>query len=248
MDTEKVYNKNASKWLRLAPSSLSDYTARPYVFKACGKLNGRSVLDIGCGEGYCARKLKRLGAGDYLGIDMSAKMIEVAKSQEATDLLGIEYRVCNVVEFVPERQFDICIAVFLFNYLRVSEMRHVFSMIYETLPTQGRFIFCVPHPSFTFINTKKSPPFYFDSTGKNYFSDVDQQFEGEIWKRNGESLHVQYVHKKFSDYFECLKTSGFSHIPEVEELTVTPELVETDRKFFSPLLNKPLHVLFNVVK
>ena len=67
MDTEKVYNENAGKWLRLAPSSLSDFTGRPAVFDACGELNGRSVLDLGCGEGYCARELKRRGAGQLPG-------------------------------------------------------------------------------------------------------------------------------------------------------------------------------------
>lgn len=248
MDTKQVYNNNASKWLRLEPSSLSDFTARPFVFEACHELNGRSVLDIGCGEGYCARELKRLGAGDYLGIDLSSQMIEVAEMQEAEDQLGIEYQACNVVEFEPNRQFDLCIAVFLFNYLRVDEMQQVFSMVYKALPAQGQFIFSVPHPSFPFIQSTKSAPFYFDSTNKNYFSDVNQQFEGKIWRRNGEPLHVQCVHKTFSNYFDCLSEAGFSLMPEIKELTVTPKLVDLDREFFSPLLNKPLHVLFNVTK
>ena len=88
MDTKQVYDDNASKWLRLTPSSLSDFTARPSVYEACGELNGRSVLDIGCGEGYCARELKRLGAGDYLGIDLSSEMIEIARIQETKDQYG----------------------------------------------------------------------------------------------------------------------------------------------------------------
>jgi len=248
LDTEKVYNDNAEKWLRLAPSSLSDFTARPAVFEACGELNARSVLDIGCGEGYCARELKRRGAGDYLGVDLSSKMIDVAQTQETKDQYGIEYRACNVVEFKPDRQYDLCVAVFLFNYLRVEEMQHVFSMVYQALPPQGEFIFSVPHPFFPFVRSQQTPPFYFSSTGRNYFADVDQQFEGEIWKRNGEPLHVQCVHKTFGDYFDCLRQAGFSSMPEVKELTVTPELVTLDKAFFSPLLNEPLHLLFKVSK
>ena len=248
LDTKQVYNDNANKWLRLTPSSLSDFTARPFVFDACGKLNSRSVLDIGCGEGYCARELKRLGAGDYLGIDLSSQMIEAARTQEAEDQLGIEYRACNIVDFIPDRKFDICIAVFLFNYLSVEKMQHVFSMVYEALQPQGQFIFTVPHPFFPFIRSGKKAPFYFSSTGKNYFSDVNQKFEGEIWKRNGEPLHVQCVHKTFSNYFDCLQQAGFRNIPEVKELTVTPELVDRDKEFFSPLLNEPLHVLFKITR
>lgn len=248
MDTEKIYNDNAEKWLRLAPSSLSDFTGRPAVFDACGDLNARSVLDIGCGEGYCARELKRRGAGDYLGVDLSSQMIDAARAQERKDQYGIEYRACDVTQFKPGRQFDLCIAVFLFNYLRVEEMQRCFSMVHEALQPQGQFIFSVPHPFFPFVRTEQSPPFYFASTGRNYFADVNEKFEGEIWKRSGEPLHVQCVHKTFSDYFACLQQAGFSRMPELQELTVTPELIELDKDFFSPLLNQPLHVLFKVSK
>lgn len=103
MDTKQVYDENASKWLRLAPSSLSDFTARPHVFEACNPLNGRSVLDIGCGEGYCPRELKRRGAGDCLGIDLSSQMIQAASMEEMKNPLGIEYQACNIVDFQPDR-------------------------------------------------------------------------------------------------------------------------------------------------
>ncbi len=248
MDTKQVYNDNAQKWLRLKPSSLSDFTARPHVFEACGDLDGRSVLDIGCGEGYCARELKRRGAGDYLGVDLSAQMIEAAQHQEQIEPLGIEFRACDVVAFKPDRQFDLCVAVFLFNYLRVEEMTRVLSMVYDALSPGGEFIFTVPHPFFPFVRSEQGPPFYFASSGKNYFADVNQQFEGEIWKRNGEPLHVQCVHKTLSDYFSSLRKAGFSTLPEISELTVTAELAAEDEDFFAPLLNEPLHVLFKVTK
>ncbi len=247
-NTEQIYNDNAKKWLRMEPSSLSDFTARPLVFDACGELNGRSVLDIGCGEGYCARELKRRGAGDYLGLDLSTEMIAAATAQEAKERLGIEYKACNVLDYQPDRHFDLCIAVFLFNYLKVADMQKVFAMAYEALSPQGTFIFSVPHPFFPFVRSEQAPPFYFSSEGKNYFTDVDQQLEGEIWKRDGEPLHVQCVHKTFSDYFTSLRKAGFSKMPEVTELSVTPELVELDEAFFSPLQNEPLHVLFRIEK
>ena len=240
-ETEQIYDDNAEKWLRLTPSSLSDFTARPLVFEACGDVAGRSILDIGCGEGYCARELKRRGAGDYLAVDLSSQMIQAAKQQEQKDNYGIEFRTANIVEFVPERRFELCVAVFLFNYLRVEEMRKVFSMVYQALSPGGEFVFSVPHPAFPFTRTEQSPPFYFASEGKNYFTSINEQLEGEIWKRNGEPLHVQCVHKTWSDYFEGLRL-------EVKELTVTPELVEMDENFFSPLLNEPLHILFKVSK
>lgn len=247
-DTKKVYDDNADKWLRLTPSSLSDFTARPHVFEACGTLNGQSVLDIGCGEGYCARELKRRGAGDYLGLDLSSQMIEAAQQQENKDQYGITYQACNVVAFTPSRQYDLCIAVFLFNYLTVPDMQKVFSMVYDALLPNGNFIFSIPHPLFPFVNKTEAPPFYFESKDKDYFTSVNEQFEGKIWKRDGDPLHVQCVHKTFTDYFDSLKQAGFSKMPEIKELTATNTLVDTDPDFFGPLLNQPLHVLFKVSK
>lgn len=248
MDTKKVYDNNASKWLRLEPSSLSDFTARPAVFDACGELNNKSVLDIGCGEGYCARELKRRGAGDYLGLDLSPEMINAAQLQENREPLNIQYLATNVVEFKPEKQYDLCIAVFLFNYLRVEEMQKVFSMVYKALLPGGFFIFSVPHPLFPFVRSEQAPPFYFSATQKNYFTDVNEKFEGEIWKRNGEPLHVQCVHKTLGDYFQSLSKAGFSSMPEIQELTVNRAIAELDEAFFSPLLNTPLHMLFKIKK
>ncbi|MBT8421825.1 MAG: class I SAM-dependent methyltransferase [Gammaproteobacteria bacterium] len=248
LDTKQVYDDNAGKWLRLAPSSLSDFTARPHVFAACGDVQGRSVLDIGCGEGYCARELKRRGAGDYVGIDLSAEMIAAARAQDEQDGYGIEYHAGDIAEFSPGRQFDLCIAVFLFNYLRTDEMRRVFTMVREALHPGGAFVFSVPHPFFPFVQDVESPPFYFSANGKNYFADVNTQLEGEIWKRSGEPLHVQCVHKTFADYFSALRDAGFTTMPDVSELTVDAELAATDEAFFAPLLNKPLHVLFAVTK
>jgi SAM-dependent methyltransferase len=247
-DTKDVYDQNVEKWLRLEPSSLSDFTARPKVFDACGDLNGRSVLDIGCGEGYCARELKRRGAGDYLGIDLSEQMIQAARARDQVDQYGIQYLATNVVEYTPSRQFDLCVAVFLFNYLTVGDMDRVFSMVHNALVPGGEFIFSVPHPLFPFVRKQQAAPFYFESQGKNYFSNVDEQFQGQIWKQDGEPLHVQCVHKTFSDYFRALKNTGFTKIPDVEELTVTEEMVNLNHDFFSPLLNEPLHVLFKISK
>ena len=248
LDTETLYDDHAGDWLRLEPSSLSDFTARPLVFEACGDLTGRSVLEIGCGEGYCARELKRRGAGDNLAVDLSRRMIEAARAQEERDHYGIEYLVCDVLDFKPDREFDLCVAVFLFNYLRVDETLRVFSMVHEALRAEGRFIFSVPHPFFPFLRREPSPPFYFDSKGRSYFEDVDQQLEGQIWKRSGEPLPVQCVHKTFGDYFDALRRAGFRDMPRVRELTVTPELVAMDEAFFGPLLNVPLHLLVEITK
>jgi hypothetical protein len=59
---------------------------------------------------------------------------------------------------------------------------------------------------------------------------------------------VRLIHKTFQDYFEALQDAGFSTMPTLHELGVTPELMTLDGAFFGPLEDVPLHVAISVVK
>ena len=80
--TEASYDQAAARWERNAPVLLSDFTARPFLLEWCEPEYAR-VLDLGCGEGYVARQLGERGARSVHGIDVSAEMVERAKSLHA---------------------------------------------------------------------------------------------------------------------------------------------------------------------
>ncbi|MFQ5870310.1 MAG: class I SAM-dependent methyltransferase, partial [Candidatus Zixiibacteriota bacterium] len=48
------------------------------TFENCQPIEGRSVLDIGCGPGHYLIEFARRGAGRVMGIDFSAKMLDLA--------------------------------------------------------------------------------------------------------------------------------------------------------------------------
>ena len=83
--TEEVYNSASPQWARKEKLLLSDFTARPYVLDRLAPLSGLRVLDLGCGEGYVARKIVDAGAASVLGIDLSAGMIEQALAEAKRD-------------------------------------------------------------------------------------------------------------------------------------------------------------------
>src|SRR5262245_53936637 len=58
-----------------------------------GDVKGKRVLDVGCGDGHYTRILRKAGAAEVVGIDISDRMIKLAREQEARQSLGIEYRV-----------------------------------------------------------------------------------------------------------------------------------------------------------
>ncbi len=247
LTTSKLYDHNAVHWSRVKPSLLSDFTARPYLLELCQLYNTDSVLDLGCGEGYFARELKKNGAGEILAIDISEKMIAQAKEIEKIEKSGIRYHsgdACNI-DYLSSAHFELVIAVFLFNYLDTEQTTKVLKQIKRILKPGGRLIFAVPHPFFPF-SSNKSAPFYFNNNDAGYFSGQNQVFEGEIFIKDGGSVPVRCVHKTLSNYFNSLKLAKFDYLPEIHELMVTKEHLELDKQFFSPLIDKPLHLVFNI--
>jgi len=246
METEALYDRNAASWSRTRPHSISDFTGRPAVFTLCGAVEGQRVLDLGCGEGYCTREMAARGASRVLGIDLSTRMIELARKREAELGQGIEYAQGNVVALdLEDEAFDLVLAVFVYSYMSADEMARAFAQVKRVLAPGGRFVFAVPHPSLAFVRPQ-APPFYFDTGGHGYFSGRDRRSEGEIGCVDGSSLPVQMVHKPLEDYFDALRTAGFDRLPTLRELRVLPEHLEAHPALFSPLVDVPLHLAVRV--
>lgn len=63
---------------------------------------GRRVIDLGCGFGWAARRLRAHGAASALGIDLSRAMIGRARRGIAD--AGIEYRIADLETLAPPAQ------------------------------------------------------------------------------------------------------------------------------------------------
>jgi len=239
----ELYDHNVSAWARHEPSSVSDFTARPAVLELCQPYAGLRVLDLGCGEGYCARILRQNGASEVFGIDVSSGMIEAARREEQRAPLGIRYETGDATRLsdVADASFDLVLAMFLFNYLTTSALLACMTEVVRVLRPGGRFVFAVPHPALPWLRPA-TPPFYFAVPSHDYFETRNQRFAGKIWKRDGTPLEVQLVHKTVEDYFSALGMAGFRTLPRLCELRVTPEILRIDPVFFAPLVGTPLHM------
>ena len=96
------YTTNAPLSSRLANERLTDLTLELV------SLEGRSLIDVGCGDGtYTAELARRGGSSNVVGIDPSPRAVEVAIRHHA----GIRFEVGDAawLEATPER-FDVAIA------------------------------------------------------------------------------------------------------------------------------------------
>lgn len=83
-------------------NTLPDYASiRTSLADALGELDGRRVLDVGCGTGDDARELAALvgKTGSVLGVDLSAAMIAEATVRNSTLLdARVKFRVANLCQ------------------------------------------------------------------------------------------------------------------------------------------------------
>lgn len=233
--TSELYDVQAANWDRKV-ACLSDLTARAPMFRDVNVF-GKKVLDLGCGEGYCTRILSKKG-GIMTGIDISAQMIEIAKSYKD----GIDYLVGDIVTTDYGENWDMITAVFLFNYLTTQQSYCVLQKCWSALKENGVMQFSVPHPCFSQM-VSENEAFYY-KVG-SYFSDRDKALEGIITKMDNKSkLNVRILHKTIEDYFGMM--DGFKLL-KFKELGITKEIIDK-HPFLEPIKNAPMHIEFIIQK
>lgn len=110
------------------------------------ELNGKSVLDLGCGYGWHCKYAEDMGASQVLGIDISHKMIDIAKTCNAGNM--ISYKICGIEEYdYPENTYDLVVSNLALHY--IEDLESVFVKVHKTLKQDGTFLFNIEHPSFT---------------------------------------------------------------------------------------------------
>jgi ubiquinone/menaquinone biosynthesis C-methylase UbiE len=128
-------------------------------FNMLGNLAGKSILDLACGEGFYSRKFKDQGAAKVVGVDISQKMIELAREEETRKFQNIEYILGDVLELGEIGSFDLVVASYLLNYARSpEELLKMCESIFANLKPGGRFVTINNNPSqvpISYLKTEK---------------------------------------------------------------------------------------------
>ena len=97
-----LHNFNPIRIKYIKENIIKDFKVKPSE-KPLKKIN---LLDIGCGGGLLSEPMCRLGA-NVVGIDASAKNIEVAKFHAKKNKLKIDYRVASPEKLKTKLKFDV---------------------------------------------------------------------------------------------------------------------------------------------
>ncbi len=119
MGKEAVYDTIAElyKQSKMLPFRL--HIEQFTLLKLLGDVKEKTVLDLACGEGIYSRKIESLGAARVVGVDISPKMIELARKAGTSG--RSEFIVKDVETLGKIGDFDIVVGMYLMNYAKTPK-------------------------------------------------------------------------------------------------------------------------------
>lgn len=197
-------------------------------------LQGKAVLDLGCGYGWHCKFALEQGASQVLGIDSSQKMIDEAKKRNGSS--KIHYRVCDIEEYdYPENMWDFVVSNLALHY--IENIEAVFQNVHRTLKLHGTFILNIEHPVFT---AGVGQDWIYSETKEPLYWPVDDYFKpGE---RNTRFLGCDVVkqHHTLTQILMGLLNNGFE-LNIVEEAMPSKEML--DDPVMKDELRRPMMLL-----
>ncbi len=107
VDPVESWNVKAAGWDEQV-GEIGDANRRlnsdPVLWKLAGEVQGKHVLDAGCGTGYLSRELARRGAR-VVGVDFAPAMVEIARKRAHEQGLDIDHFVADGTDLFPSSEF-----------------------------------------------------------------------------------------------------------------------------------------------
>jgi toxoflavin synthase len=221
--------------------------AETYSFmKLIGDVEGKRVLDVACGEGHFTRLLRNAGAAAVVGIDISERMIGLAREQEQRQPLGIEYRVEDARADAEHADFDLVVAAWLLVYAQTrTELVQMCRGLASRLRSGGRVVTVIINPAvYDFDPLPDYRKYGFELTL------ADRAVEGAPTKISllleDSTLKIENYYMPIAAYESAFAQTGFRdfavHMPEV---SVAPD---DEPDFWDDFLKYPSFILLDCVK
>ncbi|BBI33494.1 class I SAM-dependent methyltransferase [Cohnella abietis] len=130
---------------------------KPQTERLLAVTEGKTILDIACGNGNFSRRLAELGA-NVVAFDYSPKMIERAKLRSTDYLNCIDYHVIDATHYeslinLGKEKYDS--AVSNMALMDIADITILAKALNELLKEKGTFVFSIPHPCFQTPSMRK---------------------------------------------------------------------------------------------
>jgi SAM-dependent methyltransferase len=205
---------------------------RPAMLALLPIVEGKRVLDAGCGPGIYAAWLVEHGA-EVVGLDASARMVELARKRLHSRAEILQADLGQPLDFLQSDSFDLVLSALALDY--VLDWTALFKEFFRVLRAPGHFLFSVEHPS---------DVFYDHHASGNYFN--VEQVE-VVWNGWGGHVKVPSYRRPLSAMLDPLLAAGFI-LERLVEPQPLPEFEKDDPDDYAKLLRQPGFICFRALK
>ncbi|MDE1868644.1 MAG: class I SAM-dependent methyltransferase [Candidatus Micrarchaeota archaeon] len=207
---ELQFEALAHKYEEFDGSLLKKFVTTEMVVTMAGNLVGKSVIDVGCGNGHFCRIYAAMGARDVLGIDSSATQIGKALSKSSAGIRYIQGNATCMAEVGGG--FDVATAVFFFMYLDRAGLDEAARQIHMRLSSQGKLIAVITNPEILLPNGRKYGREIISLRGSANLDD-GEKFLSAFYDSTGiHRLDLKAINYSKDTYERSLLRAGFSSI------------------------------------
>jgi len=205
-------------------------------------VTGRRVLDLGCGAGQLARHLAEAGAAEVLGIDVSERMLALARTEWAHPRVTYRREAIEDVAFAPAR-FDLVVSSLVLHY--VDDYAGLVSRIAAWLAPGGVLVYSTEHPIFT--ARLPGDGWILDDSGRRTRWGIDRYSDEGAREENWFVAGVRKIHRTMATLINGLVDAGLvvervvEPVPSAEWLARHPQAQDERRRpvFLLVRANKP---------
>ena len=167
-------------------------------FRLLGNLEGKRVLELGCGGAQCSIAFAKQGA-HAIGIDFSAEQLAFARRLCDREGVKVELHHGDLADlaFIRADTIDLVFSAYAFGF--VEDVNRVFRQVHRVLKTGAPIVFSLPHPAYDMLDDDAEEPLlvrrsYFDRTP------IEYEFNG---------IPFTDYHHTVADLFTGLTRTGY---------------------------------------
>jgi SAM-dependent methyltransferase len=216
---------------RIDTKAHNAYYERPATLSLLPEVNGKRVLDAGCGPGVYAEWLAEHGA-EVLGLDASPKMVALATKRVGGKATIRQADIGQPFDFLKDGSFEIVLSTLVLDY--IEDWRSAFREFYRVLTRPGTLVFSVGHPFADFL----------DHRSEDYFR---TELVDWVWTGFGVPVRVPAYRRPLNAVLNPLLQAGFS-LERILEPLPTEQFKEEDPEDYEKLSKRPGFLCLRAIK
>lgn len=214
---------------------LREHLLNKHVSLLLGDLQGKLILDAGCGEGYFSDFLNKNGAS-VIGIDASQNLIDIAKKKygENKTLSFLKHDLREGLDFTDSHFDKILSNLTLMDF---DPIENAISEFGRVLKHNGLLVFSILHPLTTAGKLRKSLVEKLFFKTPHYDVSEYQTIRRIDWKITGIKHKTSVYHRPISYYVNLLLKNHFL-LDAIEEPVLDSSSLQRKRNNFLKLCTK----------